>query len=90
VSHAVMVQVRIAPDSDASHRHAVLSDALVPEAKALPGFVKALWLNDGVGTGTCVVVFDTEEDALSAVGALTPEGGPAVLGVAVCAVEAEA
>jgi hypothetical protein len=28
-------------------------------AKALPGFQGA-WMNDGLGTGTCVVVFDTQ------------------------------
>ncbi len=37
-------------------------------------------MNDGAGTGTCVVVFDTEDNAKSALTPLTPEGGPRVIG----------
>jgi len=47
-------------------------------------------MNDGAGTGTCVVVFDTEDNAKSAVTALTPAGGPAVIESGVHEVEVEA
>ena len=33
-------------------------------------------MNDGKGTGTCVVVFDTEDHAKAAIDLLTPAGGP--------------
>lgn len=87
--HAVVVRVRIEPGSDIEHRHAVLNDFVVPQVKALPGFRKGTWLNDGSGTGTCVVVFDTEENARAAVGPLAPANGPAVLSTGVYAVEIE-
>ena len=41
MAHAVVVQVRIEPDSDIEHRHAVLNDFVIPQVKALPGFRKA-------------------------------------------------
>ena len=84
--HAVVVQVRIEPGSDIGHRHAVLNDFVIPQVKALPGFQKGTWLNDGSGTGTCVVVFDTEDNARSAVEPLTPANGPAVISAGVYAV----
>ncbi len=86
---AVVVQVRIEPGSGIGHRHAVLSDFVIPQVKTLPGFQKGTWLNDGTGTGTCVVVFDTEDNARAAVAALTPANGPAVLSAGVHAVEIE-
>jgi len=89
MAHAVVVQVRIEPGSDIGHRHAVLNDSVIPQVKALPGFVKGTWLNDGTGTGTCVVVFGTEDNARAAVAPLTPANGPAVLSAGVHAVEGE-
>ena len=89
MAHAVAVQVRIEPDSDIGHRHAVLRDFVIPQVKALPGFQKGAWLNDGAGNGTCVAVFDTEDNARAAVAPLTPANGPAVVSASVCAVEAE-
>ena len=47
-------------------------------------------MNDGVGTGMCMVVFDTEDDAKAAVTALTPPGGPAVISSGIYNVEIEA
>lgn len=88
--HAVVVQVRIEPGSDLEHRHAILRDFVIPEVRALPGFLKGSWLNDGAGVGTCIVVFDGEENAQAAVAALTPANGPAVLSAGVSAVEIEA
>jgi hypothetical protein len=89
VTHAVLIQVTLDPDSDREHRHAILNDFVIPEAKALPGFEKGTWMNDGVGTGTSVVTFDSEENARSALTALTPAGGPRVISSAVCEVEVE-
>ena len=90
MTHAVVIQVRIDSESDIEHRHAILNDFVIPEAKALPGFQKGTWMNDGVGTGTCVVVFDTEDNAKSAVSPLTPSAGPAVINSGVYMVEIEA
>jgi hypothetical protein len=90
MTHSVVVQVRIEPDSDIGHRHAVLNDFVVPQVRALPGFRKATWLNDGAGTGTCIVTFDTGQHAQDAVAPLTPANGPAVISAGVHAVELEA
>jgi hypothetical protein len=90
MAHAVVVQVRIEPGSDIGHRHSVLNDFVIPPVKALPGFLKGTWLNDGAGVGTCVAVFDTEDNARAAVGPLTPANGPAVASAGVHAVEIEA
>ena len=87
MAHAVVVRARIEPGSDMEHRHAVLNDFVIPQVKALPGFVRGTWLNDG--TGTCVAVFDTEDNARAAVAPLTPANGPAVLSAGVHAVEIE-
>jgi hypothetical protein len=56
VTHAAVVEVSIEPTSDAAHRHGILEEFVVPEVRALPGFVRGVWMNDGRGTGTCVVV----------------------------------
>lgn len=77
--YAAMVQVKIDPDSDREHRQSVLNDFVVPEVTALPGFQRGMWMNDGRGTGTCLVVFDREEHANGAVVTLTSGGGPPVL-----------
>lgn len=69
--HAVVIQVRVDPGSDIEHRHSILNEFVIPQTKALPGFRKGSWMNDGAGTGTCVVVFDTEDNAKSAVAPLT-------------------
>ncbi len=87
MAHTVLIQVKLDLNSDIQHRHAILNDFVIPEVKALPGFQKGTWMNDGVGTGTCVVVFDSEDNAKSAVTTLTPVGGPPVISSAVCEVE---
>ena len=89
MTYAVVIQVKLDPDSDIEHRHSILNDFVIPETKALRGFQKGTWMNDGAGTGTCVIVFDTEDDATSAVTALTPVGGPAVISSGVHEVEVE-
>ena len=89
MAHAVVIQVKIDPKSDVEHRHSILNNFVIPEAKALPGFRSGTWMNDGDGTGTCVVVFDTEDDAKSAVAPMTPAGGPPVISSSVYEVEIE-
>ena len=84
------VQVRSAPESDRSHRHDVLYEFVVPELKALSGFLRGEWMNDGEGIGPCLVVFVTEESATSALTSMTHPGGPAVLSKAVYEIEVEA
>jgi hypothetical protein len=90
MTHAVLVQVKLDPNSDVEHRHGILNDFVIPEAKALPGFQKGTWMNDGAGTGSCIVVFDTEDNAKSAVSPLTPGNGPVVISSGVYEVEMEA
>jgi hypothetical protein len=87
--YAAVVQVKVEPDSDIEHRHAVLSDFVVPETKSLGGFQRAMWLNDGAGMGTCIVVFDTKDNAKAAIAVLTRPGGPPVLTSGVHEVEME-
>jgi hypothetical protein len=89
MAHAVVIQVKLDPDSDREHRHSILNDFILPEARALPGFEKGIWMNDGAGTGTCVVVFDSESHAKAAIDPLTPEGGPPIITSGVHEVEVE-
>ena len=90
MSHAAVVEVSIDPTSDVAHRHGVLEELVVPEVRALPGFRRGLWMNDGHGKGTCVVVCSTEDAARAAMEVLTREGGPPVISAVVHKVEAEA
>ena len=90
MAHAVVIQVKIDPDSDREHRHSILNEFILPEASALPGYQKGIWMNDGAGTGTCVVVFDTELHAKDAIHPLTPPGGPPIIACGVHEVEVEA
>jgi len=89
MAHAVVIQVKLDPDSDVEHRHSILNEFVIPAAKALPGFQKGMWMNDGAGTGTCVVVFETEDHAQSALAPLTPGGGPPLVSRGVYEVEIE-
>jgi hypothetical protein len=89
LAHAVVIQVKLDPNSDIEHRHAILNDIVIPEAKALPGFQKGSWLNDGAGIGVCVIVFDTEDHAKAAVTPISPAGGPPLINSGVFEVEIE-
>ncbi len=89
MSYAVVIQVEIDPDSDHRHRQAILNDFVLPRTRTLPGFEKGIWMNDGVGTGTCVVLFDSEVHARNAVDSLIPHGGPPTLTSGVHEVEVE-
>ena len=88
--HAVVINVTIDQDSDREHRHSILHEFVLPGAKALAGFEKGMWMNDGTGTGVCVVVFDTEQHAKEAVEPLTPPGGPPISACGIYEVEVEA
>ena len=90
ILQAVVIRVRVERDSAVEHRHSILNDSVSPEARALPGFQKGVWMNDGTCTGTCVVVFDSEPNAQSAVAPMTRDGGPQVLDVGVHLVGIEA
>ena len=90
MTHAALVEVALQPTSDAAHRHGVLEAFVVPEIRALPGFVLGVWMNDGQGTGTSVVVCATEDAARAALDVLTRKGGPPVLRAGIHEVEAEA
>ncbi len=90
MAHAVLVEVKIDPASDIEHRHSILKEFVIPEAKRLPGLQKGMWLNDGAGVGTCVVQFDTKEHAVAALDVLAPANGPEIIGSATCEVEIEA
>jgi hypothetical protein len=89
MAHAVIIEVKIDPNSDRGHRHSILEDFVVPEAKALAGFRTGIWMNDGAGTGTCIVVFDTEHHATAAITPHTRPGGPPIVSCGVHEVEIE-
>ena len=88
--YAVVLQVKIDPGPDDTHRQSMLEQVVVPEVTGLPGFQLASWLNDGHGTGVCLFEFDAEENARAAMEALTPPGGPVAIGSGVFAIELEA
>jgi hypothetical protein len=89
MAYAVVIQVKIDPQSDREHRQTMLKDFVLPQTKALPGFEKGIWMNDGAGAGTCVVIFDTEIHAQLAIDSLTPAVGPPILTSGVHEVELE-
>jgi hypothetical protein len=89
VTHAVVMHVSIDPASDREHRQSILKAFVVPEVRALMGFEQGIWMNDRAGTGTCVVVFDTERNARDAVATLSRQGGPPILTCDVHEIEVE-
>jgi hypothetical protein len=90
MAYAALVQVEVDPGSDVAHRHSILSEFIVPQLRELPGFASARWLNDGNGVGTCVVQFESREQAERSLEVITPRNGPRVLKAAICEVELEA
>ena len=86
----VVLKVKLDMDTSREHRRAILDEYVAPEIAELSGFLLASWMNDGNGTGLCLVEFDNEEHAREAVGSLTAHGGPEVLEWGVYAVEFEA
>jgi hypothetical protein len=90
VAHAAVVEVTIDAASGAAHRCAILQSLVIPEVKALPGFVRGTWLDDGEGTATCIAVFEHEAQARDGLLLLTSSPGPPVLRAGVQVVDAEA
>jgi len=88
--YAVVMKVRLDMDTSREQRQSVIEEYIVPEYQELPGFQLASWMNDGEGTGLCLVEFDSEEHARAAVPALTGHGGPDVTECGVYAVEIQA
>jgi hypothetical protein len=78
MSYAVVLQVQLAgrdPEDDK-----MLTELVVPNAKAQAGFQKGIWMRSATNAGLGVVVFDTEESATAAQEALKPPpGGPELI-----------
>ncbi len=68
--HAVVARVRV--DEPETARN-LLQDARVSLVRRAPGFVSALWLEPLEGIGMSVIVFDSEEHAVEALGYPLPE-----------------
>lgn len=89
MTHAVLIQAEIDPDSDVEHRRSVLTEFVVPELSQLPGFRKAMWLTDRAGVDTCIATFDAQDQASGALDVLAPSNGPKLIRVNVCVLEME-
>jgi len=88
VAHAVVMQVNLV--GDAVEGMKMLDEVVIPQAKAQPGFQRGMWMHNAARTGTGVMVFDTEDHASAAMGALQPPpGGPTVINCAVFEVARE-
>jgi hypothetical protein len=69
---------------DAVEGMKMLDEVVIPMAKAQPGFQRGTWMHSNAMTGTGVIVFDSEDHATAAMGALQPPpGGPTVINCAV-------
>ena len=88
--YAVVLRVLLDMNTSREHRQSMIEKYLVPEYRDLPGFHMATWMNDGDGTGLCVIEFDSEEHARDAVPAVTPHGGPEFVEWGVYSVEFKA
>lgn len=89
MAHAVVMQVNLV--GDAVEGTKMLDEVVIPRAKAQPGFQRGTWMHSDARTGTGVIVFDTEEHASAAMGALQPPpGGPTVINCAVFEIAREA
>lgn len=88
-AYAAVVQVAIDPVADPTHRHGILEEFVIPELRSLPGYRNSLWLVNGEGGGTCIVVFDDAESARVGLEVLTREGGPPTVSAEIHEVEAE-
>jgi hypothetical protein len=90
MAHAVVMQVNL-EGFDPAAGQKMLEEMVIPNAKSQPGFQSGTWLRAADGTGTGIVVFDTEANAQKAEPALQPPpDGPKVLSCAVFSIEAEA
>lgn len=79
MTHAVVVQVKLPEDGRSEEGRRMLDEVVVPNAKSQPGFKSGIWMNNGED-GRAVVVFDSEEQARSALNVLKPPpGGPTLI-----------
>lgn len=69
--HAVVVKANI---HDREAATASLNEQVVPRISQSPGFVAGYWVALGPGTGTSVVVFESEEAARAAAEQVQPPG----------------
>jgi len=75
--YAVVVNVTIAPGEFASSRKA-LHEQVVPRVKQAPGLVKAFWtVRDDESQGTSMAVFQTKQQAETAVSMIRNSPPPA-------------
>ena len=89
MAHAVVMQVNLVGDAEEGMK--MLDEVVIPLAKAQPGFQRGTWMHNEAGTGTGVMVFDTEDHASAAMNALQPPpGGPTVINCAVFQIAREA
>ena len=89
MAHAVVMQVNLVGDAEEGMK--MLDEVVIPLAKAQPGFERGTWMHNEAGTGTGVMVFDTEGHASAAMNALQPPpGGPTVINCAVFQIAREA
>ena len=89
MTHAVVMQVNLVGGPEEGMK--MLDEVVIPLAKAQAGFQRGTWMHSQTGTGTGVVVFDTEEHAAGAMSVLQPPpGGPTVINCAVFQITREA
>jgi hypothetical protein len=88
MAHAVVMQVQLSKDDEPEAAVKMLTEMVIPNAKAQTGFQSGTWMrNEETALGTGVVLFDTEENAKAAQKNLKPpEGGPELISSSVCIV----
>jgi hypothetical protein len=72
---AVVMHVKLPEGISPEDDLAILSDFVVPLAKAQAGFKNGTWARDGKGHGIGMIVFDTTENAAAAQDVLRPPAG---------------
>ena len=80
---AVQFQVTL-PDATPEEDERMLNEAIVPAAKAQPGFVRGVWMRKTAerSYGVGIVVFESEQQAKDASSTLRPPpGGPEIRSV---------
>src|SRR5258708_35902802 len=92
MAHAVVMQVQLSKDDVPEEAMKMLTELVIPQAKAQTGFQNGTWMrNEETALGIGVVLFDTEENAKAAQKNLAPPpGGPELLSSAVLRVGATA
>lgn len=79
MAHAVVIHVKLPDGGRSDEGRRMLDEVVVPNAKSQPGFKSGIWMNNGED-GRAVVVFDSEEQARSALNVLKPPpGGPTLI-----------